>query len=188
MRPAVKSDGTEYYEYILLYTDDVLCVSELPERILQKELDKYFKMKPNSIGPPKLYLGAGIRKVELENGAKGWAARPSQYVQEAAKNVERYLEKQEIPGRWKLPKKSETPLPTSYRPELDVTPELEPTEASFYASLIGMLRWIVELGRIEICLEVSMMSSHLALPREGHLQEVLHKFAHLKKYHNSELS
>ena len=86
-----------------------------------------------------------------------------------------------------MPKTSETLLPTSYSPELDVTPDLEPTEASFYASLIGMLRWIVELGRINICLEVSMMSSHLALPREGHLKEVLHMFAHLKKYHNSEL-
>ena len=78
MRPAVKSDGTEYYEYILLYTNDVLCVSEFPERILRKEPDKYFKLKPNSIGPPKLYLGSGIRKVELENGAKGWAASSSQ--------------------------------------------------------------------------------------------------------------
>ena len=166
MQPDVKSDGTEYYEYILLYTNDVLCVYEFTERTLRKELDKYFKLKPNSIGPPKLYLGAGIRKVELENGAKGWAASSSQYVQESVKNVERYLEKQEIPGRWKLPKKAETPLPTSYRPELDVTPELEPTEPSFYTSLIGMLRWIVELGHIDICLEVSMMSSHLVLPRE----------------------
>ena len=34
MCPAVKSDGTEYYKYILLYTDVVLCVSEFPERIL----------------------------------------------------------------------------------------------------------------------------------------------------------
>ena len=162
-------------------------MSEFPERIIRKELDKYFKLKPNSIGPPKLYHGAGIHKVELENGAKGWAVSSSQYVQESVKNVERYLEKQEIPGRWKLPNKAETPLPTSYRPELDLTPELEPTEASFYDSLIGMLRWIVELGRIDICLEVSMMSLHLAFPREGHLKKVLHMFAHLKKCHNSEL-
>jgi len=103
------------------------------------------------------------------------------------KNVETYLEKQEVPGRWKLPKTAETPLPASYRSELDVTPELEPIEAYFYASLIEMLRWIDELGRIDICLEFSMMSSHSALPREGHLKEVLHVFAHLKKYHNSEL-
>ena len=31
------------------------------------------------------------------------------------------------------------------------------------------------------------MSSHLALPREGHLEQVLHIFAYLKKYHNTEL-
>ena len=50
-----------------------------------------------------------------------------------------------------------------------------------------MLRWIVELGRVDICLEVSMISSHLAMPREGHLQYVFQIFAHLKKYHNTEL-
>ena len=32
-----------------------------------------------------------------------------------------------------------------------------------------------------------MMSSHLALPRQGHLEQVLHIFSHLKKYHNMEL-
>ena len=32
-----------------------------------------------------------------------------------------------------------------------------------------------------------MMSSHLVLPREGHLPQVLHIFAHLKKHHNSAL-
>ena len=46
---------------------------------------------------------------------------------------------------------------------------------------------MVELGRIDICLEVSMMSSHLALPREGHLEQVLHIFGYLKKYHNTEM-
>jgi hypothetical protein len=55
-------------------------------------------------------------------------------------------------------------MTTSYRPELDVSPELDPEDASYYQSLIGILRWIVELGCVDICLEVSMMSSHLALP------------------------
>jgi len=71
--------------------------------------------------------------------------------------------------------------------ELDVSPELKPTDAAYYQSLIGILRWIVELGRVDICLEVSMMSSHLALPREGHLVAVFHIFAYLRKYHNAEL-
>ena len=46
---------------------------------------------------------------------------------------------------------------------------------------------MVELGRVNICTEVSMMSSHLALPRKGHLDAVFHMFAYLKKHHNSEM-
>jgi hypothetical protein len=43
------------------------------------------------------------------------------------------------------------------------------------------------MGRVDICLEVSMMSSHLTLPREGHLEQVFHIFEHLKKYHNTDV-
>ena len=32
-----------------------------------------------------------------------------------------------------------------------------------------------------------MLSLHLALPREGHLKEVFHIFAYLKKHHNTEM-
>ena len=70
---------------------------------------------------------------------------------------------------------------------MDISRELNVTDAAYYQSLIGILRWIVELGRVDVCLEVSMMSSHLALPREGHLEQVLHIFACLKKYHNTDL-
>ena len=76
---------------------------------------------------------------------------------------------------------------SSYRPELDITHELSPTLASYYMSLIGILRWIVELGRVDICLEVSMMSSHMALPQEGHLDQVIHIFGYLNNHHNAEL-
>ena len=46
---------------------------------------------------------------------------------------------------------------------------------------------MVELGRVDICLEVSMLSSHLAFPREGHLQQLFHMFAYLKRNQNSEM-
>ena len=69
----------------------------------------------------------------------------------------------------------------------DETAELKLEDAMFYKLQIGILRWMVELGRVDICLEVSMMSSHIALPREGHLEQVLHIFAYLKKYHNAEM-
>ena len=34
MRPAMKANGSSYYEYILLYTDDVIVKSEISEDIL----------------------------------------------------------------------------------------------------------------------------------------------------------
>ena len=73
------------------------------------------------------------------------------------------------------------------RPELDFLPELGHEDASYYQSLIGVLCWIVELGQVDICLEVSMMLLHLAKPHERHLDQVLQIFVYLKKYHNTEL-
>ena len=88
----------------------------------------------------------------------------------------------------KFPGKTETPLRTDYRPELDVTSELGAQEVTYYQSIIGVLRWMDELGRVEICLKVSMMSSHLALPRVGHINQVCHVFGYLRKHHNTELA
>jgi hypothetical protein len=126
MRPAKHSDGTDYYEYILLYTDDALVIGEHAEKILRTELGRYFELKESSIGPPKIYLGGHVRKVQLDNGVQCWAFGSSQYVQSAVANVEAYLEKQAT-GKWSLSNKAETPMQTSYRPELDVSPELGAT-------------------------------------------------------------
>ena len=113
----------------------------------------------------------------------------SQYVQAAVKNVKKYLDDRHSAGdtRYRMPAKAKTPMRTSYRSELDVTPELTKQYAAYYQSLIGVLRWIVELGRVDVCLECSLLSSHLALPREGHLEQLLHIFSYLNCHHNVEL-
>ncbi len=87
----------------------------------------------------------------------------------------------------KLPYKAPTPLTSEYRPEIDVSSKLGDTEASYFHSLVGVLWWIVELGRVDIDVEVLMMSSHLALPRVGHLKEIYHIFAYLKAHSNTEM-
>ena len=186
MRPAIKSDGNTYYEYILLYVDDALVVSENAKSILRDELWRYFHLKEDSIGPPTIYLGGRVCKVQLENGVWALSFSSSQYVQSAIKNVEEYIGRPKN-SHLKIPSKAETPLMTSYRPELDVSPELTPRDSIYYQSLIGILRWIVAFRRINICLEVLMMSSHLAMPRKGHLDQVFHIFTYLRKYHNTEL-
>ena len=186
MRLAKKGDGSPYYNYVLLYVDDALVVSDNAESILRNEIGRYFELKDVSIGPPKMYLGAGIRKVKLDNGVDTWAASSSQYIQATVRNVEEYIEKS-YDKRWKIPNKVETPMWSTYRPELDVSEELSPLDASYYQLLIGILQWIVELGCIDVCLEVSMMSSRLALPLKGHMEQVMQIFGYLKKFHNAEL-
>ena len=46
---------------------------------------------------------------------------------------------------------------------------------------------MVELGRIDMITEVSLLASQLANPREGHLEVAFHIYAHLKNKHNSRL-
>ena len=86
-----------------------------------------------------------------------------------------------------MPKKAPAPMSNEYRPEIDISPELNATDAAYYQSLIGILQWMVELGRVDITTEVSMLSSCLALPREGHLKQLFRMFSYLEKQHNSEM-
>ena len=46
---------------------------------------------------------------------------------------------------------------------------------------------MVELWRVDICTEVSHLVSYLAMPREGHLEAVIHIMSYLKQKHNSRL-
>ena len=140
-------------------------------------------MKPGSIGDPDLYLGAKLRKVQLDNGVFAWSFSSSSYAQEDVRNVERYLDASNT-GR-KLTKRTSSPWPCNYAPELDTTPELDSTMATYYQSEVSVLQWIVQLGRFDIITEVSTLASHMALPREGHLEAMYHVFAYVKNKHNA---
>ena len=83
-------DGHQYYEYVLIYTDDILAIGKSPHATL-KQLNKYFELKRESIGEPDIYLSAKIRSVITTDGKKAWAQSSSSYVQEAVKNVEDWL-------------------------------------------------------------------------------------------------
>jgi hypothetical protein len=65
---------------------------------------------------------------------------------------------------------------------LDVSPVLGSELASRYQQLIGILRWAVEFGRVDILLEVSLLSSYLCQPREGHIEAVYNIFAYLENH------
>ena len=61
IRPVTGFDGIQLYEYVLLYADDCFVVSDDAEKILRDRIDRYLDLKPESIGPPSLYLGGHLR-------------------------------------------------------------------------------------------------------------------------------
>ena len=62
IRPGVKADGLTYWQYVLLYTDDILAIMEEPEKFIREELGSYhFKVKENSIGPARQHNILEIR-------------------------------------------------------------------------------------------------------------------------------
>ena len=73
-------------------------------------------------------------------------------------------------------------FPTNYKPKLDTSPECDKEHASQYRQLIGILRWAIELGRIDILLETSIMSPYQAAPRQGHLEALYLIFHFLDKH------
>ena len=154
------SDSATYYAYSLLYVDDCLVIHHAADTALH-ELDHFFKMKSGSIGDPNMYLGAKLRKVTLENGVEAWATSASKYVQEAVSNSEAYLH-DNFGGR-KFAKKVINPFESEYDPLMDFSAELGPIFLNYYQTHIGILTWMVELGRIDIITEVSMLASQLSL-------------------------
>ena len=50
-----------------------------------------------------------------------------------------------------------------------------------YQELIGIIRWEVDIGGLDILLEVSLLSSQLALSRVEHIQAVYRMFGYLKQ-------
>lgn len=172
-------DGKAIHELLLVYVDDLLCVSDSPKDVLL-EIGKQYDIKEGSLAPPDMYLGAQCYQHSLGDGTTAWGMSPDKFVKNAVKIVQEML-LNEDGGIYRLKTTQLIPLPQSYRPELDASPALDPQMTNRYQQLIGLLRWAVEIGRLDIYTEVSLMSQHLALPRQGHLEAVYSIFAYLQK-------
>jgi hypothetical protein len=178
LRSATKPDGLEYYEMVLVYVDDILVVSHDTKLVMEK-LSEIYQLKKGSVGPPTQYLGATIGKHQLPDGREVWSMSAEEYIDNAIKIVDARMEKnKEVDFNTRQRKR---PYQFGFKPELDVLDELQGEEVTWYQQLIGMLRWMTELGRIDVLYEVSKLSSHSALPRKGHLRAVYILFYHLQK-------
>ena len=122
------SGVSEYNGNILLYVDDMMVVHYDTLYVLMK-IDKYSKLKPNSIGGIDINLGAKLKKMIMANRVWACANIPATYVRGSVKNVEICLRGLNN-DRWELPKKTENTFVMGYVPDMDKFPVLEPDMAS----------------------------------------------------------
>ena len=183
MRRATKPDGFQYYEYVLCYVDDVLSISHDPGKTIAA-IQEVFKLKDDKAGEPESYLGANIGKMLTASQQECWTILSNKYEKSAIKNVEQRLAKE---GR-KLPTKCITPFSSGYKPELDVLAELKADGINYYQELIGVLRWAIEIGQVDILLEVLLLLTFLAAPRIDHLEQAVHIFGYLKMHPKRKLA
>jgi hypothetical protein len=184
MRPATKANGEHYYQLVLIHTDDLLVIAESPRDILNM-LDQHYVLKPGSIGIPKTYLGAEVGQYSLPDqpDKPRWFMGSEKYVKEAVKNVRDWLNERNRILKTKAP----SVIPSGYRPELDMSDYCNRDEGNYYQQQVGVLRWMVELGRIDIAVEVSMLASYTVAPRQGHFDALMHIFAYLQSHARSKL-
>jgi hypothetical protein len=174
LKPGTKANG--YKLVVLVYVDDVMAISATPSQTITG-IQAVFKLKGDKAAPPDMYLGVTLEKKQNSQGTSCWSMSPEKYVNAAVANVEEKLAKDGL----RLPSKCITPMKGNYHPSDDVTAELTATGLHQYQEMIGVLRWAIEIGRLDILLEVSLLSNHLALPRQGHLEQVYHIFGYLKE-------
>jgi hypothetical protein len=157
MHEAVWADGHEYYEMLFVYVDDILALSHQAEERI-KEITTFLKAKEGSIKPPEIYLGANVAKIQLPDGREVWSTSPKTYVKNSIQAIEWLLE--EDGEGYVLKSNARNPFPTGYKPEIDVTDELDQTLTSRFMQMIGILCWAIEIGCLDIYLETSLLSQY----------------------------
>ena len=137
---------------ILTYVDDIIGVSHQAEQIIQSVITNPFTIKKVVVAAPEIYLGAQLEHKRINN-VKCWKMTSQKYIQEAVKKIEDKLKlHQQI-----LSTNARTPFKSGYRPESNVFSELLVQDIRSFQEVISILRWAVELGRINIMVEVSML-------------------------------
>jgi hypothetical protein len=176
LRRRSRLHDSDYYELVLVFVNDILRISHDFKEFMD-QIGKVYDLR-GSVEEPKIYLGSNIPQSQLHGGTLALDMSSDTYVKNMLNTVKELLKEKGRELRT-TQRCGRTPLPANYKPELDVSRELEIHEISEYLQLIGMLRWAVELGRIDIALETALMSQYSASPREGHIEAVFYIFAYL---------
>ena len=108
------------------------------------------------MGVPERYLGIDIEKIQVADGRMMWSTSPCSYTNNAIWVVEDLFVEDSFDGG--LKKKVKNPFPSGYKLELDVRDEVGDHLFSRNAQSIGILRWGIELGQIDIALVTALMA------------------------------
>ena len=165
MRLREAQDG---YDYICTHVDDFKIVAKEP-MIWIDRLAGAFLIKEH--GPRQYYLGNNYVHHPEHGGI--WTYNCKTYATEAVAKVERIF--------GTLPMES-TPLPKDdCHPEMDDSPLLDLDGHRKFQMLLGMLQWLVTIGRPDLCNLVSSLNRFGAAPREYHLDLAVRSFSYVKR-------
>jgi hypothetical protein len=162
------SPDKSHYEYVCTHSDDFMIVSRKPQDIMDTIKVTY---NVKSEGPPDYYLGNDYKK-----DRKGrWCFGCKRYIKEALTRIE---------SMFGVLVKSTVPIIAGDHPETDTSELLDDEKHRKFQMLIGILNWIVTIGRIDITFATMSLSRFTASPRNGHLDRALKIFGYLKKRPN----
>ena len=179
MRPTISDSGEEFYEYMLVYVDDIMSISFDPQASIMQFTEHGFTLKGGQASVPENYVGTELAFKHLANHEVDcWTLNTTKYIKHSLDNLEERLT--HINRTLPTTKQCQTPIVQGYKPELDASQELDHNGITMFQELIGILRWATEMGRVDILYELSVLSSYQAAPRQGHLDQVLHIFGYLK--------
>ena len=117
----------------------------------------------------------------MKDGRIVWSISGKDYVHNSVRLVEK--EKEGHYG-YDSNQKVKVPMHALYKPEIDLSSYLNQKDICIHQSYIGILRWAVELGSLDILREVSKLLSYNVAPQKGHLKAVYHIFQYLKLHEN----
>jgi len=167
-------DTKDGFDYICTHVDDFKVVAKEPMQWIDR-IAGAFLIKEH--GPRLYYLG---NDYTYHDGQDVWTYGCQTYSKEAVSRVERMF--------GCLPKEK-TPLPTTdCHPEMDESPLLGLDDHRKFQMLLGMLQWLVTIGRPDLCNVVSSLSRFGACPRETHLDLAIRVFGFIKTTINVQIA
>ena len=166
--------GELCYEYLLIYTDDILATSNKTSEIMTLIYQNYL-MKSKSVKMSDTYLGNEVGELNT-NDKKIWtlALDSDKYLKNAHKHLDDWAELENAT----IKSYTKASYPTKYCLEMDLSTELDEEGALLYLSHIGILRQIVELGCVDVGTEASLLAAEMC----SHKTIVLYAYAWLRKH------